>query len=101
MCPICWATALAACSMYLGAGALMVAGKDRLTLALAAMLLTMATIHSLGWATLPWWCLGTFAILLACRIGWLIVARREQLLISFAWQHGKNAAAMRCPNRDH
>lgn len=97
MCPVCWATLLASFSIFSALSAVVVAVKDILSWALAAVTIGAALAHRANLAWFPWWAFIALIVALASRIGWLTVWYRDQLLIVTAWQRAADVAKLHCP----
>lgn len=99
MCPMCWATALASFGGIFAISVLLVAGTDRWTLFLAGMLATASVASRWGVAEAPWWYYTILATSIAGRLTYLVVLRRQQLLVSKIWFRARQIAARRCPTQ--
>jgi cell division protein FtsW (lipid II flippase) len=99
MCPMCWATTLLAFAGMSIVSVVLVAGYDKWIWMLCIVLAAMATLF-------PWnsdedqlWSLGATAAAIAARIAYLVVAKRNQLLITRAWQLAQSIVAARCARK--
>lgn len=98
MCPICWATLLAAFSTSIEVSAAIMTWRDRWTLLLAAGLLTLAGVHQFGVALVPWRGFAVAMAALIVRIAWVALRQRDKLSVFAAWRRATAFAAVRCPN---
>lgn len=99
MCPLCWATALASFGGLVVLTVLSVAGSDRATLVMAAILGGICALENSGLAPIPWWCFVLIMTFLMARIGYLLIRAREQLLAYKIWNRACQLAATRCPSK--
>ena len=98
MCPVCWATLLASFSMLIAPLAAAVAAKDWLTLLLAMSLAAAAVLHQIGEVYSPSWLFAGLFCALPVRIIWLVLQRRERLLVILAWGQARTLAKGSCPS---
>ena len=99
MCPLCWATLLAAFSLSVGTSVVLIAGRDRWTLLLASGLILLAAAYQFEAFGVPW---SAFAGLMAAamlRVAWLALRRRDRMWLFAAWRRAADFAAARCPKR--
>lgn len=99
MCPLCWATALASFGGLVVVTILSVAGSDRVTFVMAAMLGSICVLEKCGILSIPWWNFVLLFAFLAGRIGYLLVRGSEQLLVCRIWNRACQLAAARCPSK--
>jgi hypothetical protein len=98
MCPICWATALASCGGIVAISVLSVAGNDKPTVALAAVLGLSFLLNHFGVVTAPWYLAAALLGGIVARVSYLIVCRWSELLLAKAWLAARQFAVRRCPN---
>ena len=97
MCPICWASALASFGALLVTTVLAVAASDRWTVLLAAILGIESLAHRTGVLFVPWWFLLLMTSGVIARVSYLLVHKRDQLIVVRAWERACRFAADRCP----
>jgi hypothetical protein len=87
MCPVCWATALAAFVVYLCVAAFVVVGRDLASVLVAAILGASGLLQRFGESVfLPWWWYVVVACLLLARVGYLLIRHRGTLLVVVLWR---------------
>ncbi len=99
MCPICWATALASFGMMVVVSVVAVTGTDKWTHLLAAILGVVSLAHRWEFVTIPWWSIAVIMAAVIGRVGYLLVLKRDGLLVCAAWNRACQIAARRCPTR--
>jgi hypothetical protein len=99
MCPVCWATALASFSGLFVLAVITTAGSDRLSLVLAGLLGAASVLVKSAPHAVPWWCFVGLILVLAARVGYLLVLTREKLLAYRVWNRACQIASARCPRK--
>src|SRR4051794_12691285 len=100
MCPVCWATVLAAFSMYLGVTAAVLLWRDWPSLILALALLILAAFHSEALVAISWASFAAIGLTLVLRVAWVLVVHGERVALWGAWRRAQAIAAKRCANRN-
>jgi len=87
MCPMCWATAIAAFVVYLCVTTIVVVGRDIATVMVGVVLGGSGLLQKIGDEIfLPWWWYVGVSVLLLCRVLYLLVRARDQLLVVMVWR---------------
>lgn len=97
MCPMCWAAALASFATLAAMSVVMVAGNDRWCFAAALTLAIAVMLQRTGWLAAPTWCIVALSTAAAGRIVYLLIVRRDELLVCKSWSRACKFAANRCP----
>ena len=99
MCPICWATLLATFALAIGSSAVVIAGRDRITLLLAVPLLVAAALQRAGVVDVSGEVFAAVIATIVARMVWLVARHREHLLLGEAWRRAVGIAYASCPKR--
>jgi len=101
MCPMCWATALAAFVVYLGVATILLVGRDLTTVMVGTILGGSGLLQRFGEDVfLPWWWYVFVAAGLLSRVVYLLLRHRNRLLAVVMWRKAVDwAIAYRKRNR--
>ncbi|MEI6699970.1 MAG: hypothetical protein WCK99_13315 [Mycobacteriaceae bacterium] len=99
MCPICWATLLATFALAIGTSAVVIAGRDRITLLIAMPLLVAAAVQRAGIVDVAGDVFAAVIAMIVTRVVWVVAQYREHLQLDEAWRRAVWIAHASCPKR--